>query len=71
MELEVRRANSNVRLVVEVLVWSSGEARGGDVGRNFASKAGGYRGVREISEEAMKRGMRPGDRALERTEGTK
>lgn len=38
MELKARCANSYNRLVVGVAIRSSGEARGGDLGRNFLQR---------------------------------
>ena len=60
LELQLRLADSIIRLVIEGLGCSSGEARGGDLERNSAPRAGAHRGVRKIPEEALEREMRPG-----------
>lgn len=59
LELQLGLADSIIRLVIEGLGCSS-EARGGDLERNSAPRAGAHRGVRKIPEEALEREMRPG-----------
>lgn len=54
MEFQFRGAYSTIRLLVEVLVWRSGEGRGGDPVEDYASKAGGSPGVSEILERPQR-----------------
>ena len=54
MEFKFRYANGSIKLEVGVLVWGSGEARGGGLVGNYASQAGGSCGVNEIPEETVK-----------------